>query len=146
MSAHTECSLCSLKQWRHSYAEYAYTFKANEKSDIYSFGIVLLAHNWKKEDLTILGLLLMGCTLCTGFVPDTSMKSSQILDPRMLCSNFPFNEVKAVVGVALIWCSMNPVERLTMRDVVQMLVAGRPKSRANIFKDSDKSESPLIAI
>ncbi|KAJ7544661.1 hypothetical protein O6H91_09G088000 [Diphasiastrum complanatum] len=134
--------------WGYIAPEYAYTLKVNEKSDIYSFGIVLLelitGRRPNDPGFTADGLDIVHWVRTRYFNEEQGLL--QILDPRMLCSNFPFNEVKAVVGVALICCSMNPVERPTMRDVVQMLVAARPKSRVNTFKDSDKSESPLIAI
>ncbi|KAJ7513312.1 hypothetical protein O6H91_04G117000 [Diphasiastrum complanatum] len=134
--------------WGYIAPEYAYTLKVNEKSDIYSFGVVLLelitGKRPNEPGFTADGLDIVHWVRSRYLNEDQGLM--QILDPRMLCSELPLNEVVAMVGVALICCSIHPVERPTMRDVVQMLADVKPKSRGGSFKDNARIERPLISL
>lgn len=55
-----------------------------------------------------------------------------------------FQEVMLVLRVALLCSSDLPVDRPTMRDVVQMLADAKPKSKGSSLADSRELNAPDV--
>ncbi|KHN29965.1 Receptor-like protein kinase 2 [Glycine soja] len=98
--------------------EYGYMMKITEKSDVYSYGIVLL------EVLT--GKQPIDPTIPDGLhVVDwvRQKKGLEVLDPSLLLSR-PESEIEEMMqalGIALLCVNSSPDERPTMRDIAAML-------------------------
>ncbi|KAE8655841.1 LRR receptor-like serine/threonine-protein kinase HSL2 [Hibiscus syriacus] len=116
----------SLVAGTHGYIapEYSYTLKVTEKSDVYSFGVVLLE-------------LITGKTPndpsfgenknVVKWVTEVALSSSsaqfvaQIVDPRMKPSASDLKEIQKVLNVALQCTSAFPINRPSMRKVIELL-------------------------
>lgn len=116
--------------------EYAYTLKVNEKSDVYSYGVVLLELiTGKRPNDTSFG----ENKDIVKWVIETALKtpeedSSAILgnnyrdfvDPRMNnASKYDYDDIEKVLNVALMCTSSLPINRPSMRRVVELLKAPR---------------------
>ncbi|KAM0057782.1 putative protein kinase RLK-Pelle-LRR-XI-1 family [Helianthus debilis subsp. tardiflorus] len=110
--------------------EYAYTMKVTEKSDVYSFGVVLMelvtgkrpndASFDEHEDLV-------------KWVTEAALSSSenqgdggwvdldQLIDPKLNPSGQDYEEIENVLNVALQCTSAFPINRPSMRRVVELL-------------------------
>lgn len=119
--------------------EYAYTLRVNEKSDTYSFGVVLLElvtgkppvdPEYGEKDL----VKWVCSTLETKGV-------DHVLDPKLdACYK---DEIFRVLNIALLCTSNLPMNRPSMRRVVKMLVeVGAEHSRPDLGKDG-KPAAPL---
>ncbi|KAL8472819.1 hypothetical protein ACS0TY_029221 [Phlomoides rotata] len=115
--------------------EYAYTMKVTEKSDVYSFGILLLELitgkrpngpsfnentsivKWVRE--TVLSSPQGGNRDATDYT-DTSILD-QLKDTRMTTSLIEYQEMENVLNVALLCTAELPMNRPSMRRVVEML-------------------------
>ncbi|KAJ9177438.1 hypothetical protein P3X46_012659 [Hevea brasiliensis] len=117
--------------------EYAYTLKVTEKSDVYSFGVVLMELITGKRPIdscfgenkdivkwvteaTLSSLPEQASendsgTCCTG----DHLK--EIIDPKMDQSTCNFEEIEKVLNVALLCTSAFPINRPSMRRVVELL-------------------------
>lgn len=112
-------------------AEYAYTLQVDEKSDIYSFGVVLME--------IISGKTSVNSEFGEGnSIVDwvrSRMKSKEgikdVLDKNAgaSCSSVR-EEMMLVLRVALLCTSRNPADRPSMRDVVSMLQEAKPKRKS----------------
>ncbi|KAJ7552352.1 hypothetical protein O6H91_06G051800 [Diphasiastrum complanatum] len=111
--------------------EYAYTLKVNEKSDIYSFGVVLLELVTGRRPIE--PEYGDGVDIVQWVRKKIQTKDGvlDVLDPRMGNSDLPLHEVMLVLRVALMCSNDLPVDRPTMRDVVQMLSEVRPIDNSN---------------
>ncbi|KAJ0471082.1 putative protein kinase RLK-Pelle-LRR-XI-1 family [Helianthus annuus] len=111
--------------------EYAYTLQVDEKSDIYSFGVVLME-------------IISGKTSVNSEFGDgnsivdwirSKMKSKEGIkdvldkDAGASCSSVR-EEMMLVLRVALLCTSRNPADRPSMRDVVSMLQEAKPKRKS----------------
>ncbi|PWA88490.1 Leucine-rich repeat-containing protein [Artemisia annua] len=111
--------------------EYAYTLQVDEKSDIYSFGVVLME-------------IISGKTSVSSEFGDgnsivdwvrSKMKSKEgikdVLDKNAgaSCSSVR-EEMMLLLRVALLCTSRNPADRPSMRDVVSMLQEAKPKRKS----------------
>ncbi|XP_076895384.1 uncharacterized protein LOC143547991 [Bidens hawaiensis] len=111
--------------------EYAYTLQVDEKSDIYSFGVVLME-------------IISGKTSVNSEFGDgnsivdwvrSKMKNREGIkdvldkDAGALCS-LVREEMMLVLRVALLCTSRNPTDRPSMRDVVSMLLEAKPKRKS----------------
>ncbi|KAM3363342.1 LRR receptor-like serine/threonine-protein kinase HSL2 [Capsicum galapagoense] len=116
--------------------EYAYTLKINEKSDVYSFGVVLLELIIGKrpndssfgENKDIVKWVLEGAPSSKkgegiGHITDGSsiLDLNQLVDQRMNPSSSNYTEIKNVFDVALLCTSALPINRPSMRRVVELL-------------------------
>lgn len=103
----------------HVCAEYGYTPKVNEKSDIYSFGVVLLELVTGKKaiepefgDNDIVSWVSSKLT-------NTNHIIQSIIDPTILESHK--EKMVKMLRIAILCTSKLPERRPTMRSVVQML-------------------------
>ncbi|KAL6993917.1 LRR receptor-like serine/threonine-protein kinase hsl2 [Sarracenia purpurea var. burkii] len=116
--------------------EYAYTLKVNEKSDVYSFGVVLLELITGKrpnndsfgENKDIVKWVTEAAVLSSspgqGSGDDASSSCTdlgQLHDPRMNPSATDYEEIEKVLNVALLCTSAFPMNRPSMRRVVELL-------------------------
>lgn len=115
--------------------EYGYTMKVTEKSDVYSFGVVLMELitgkrpndssfgenkdivKWVTE--TVLSPSPERGSRNMGGSKDYIM--SQIVDPRLNLATCDYEEVEKVLNVALLCTSAFPINRPSMRRVVELL-------------------------
>ncbi|XP_071734321.1 uncharacterized protein [Rutidosis leptorrhynchoides] len=117
--------------------EYAYTLQVDEKSDIYSFGVVLME-------------IISGKTSVNSEFGDgnsivdwvrSKMKTKEgirdVLDKNAgaSCSSVR-EEMMLLLRVALLCTSRNPADRPSMRDVVSMLQEAKPKRKSPENGDS----------
>ncbi|KAG0570709.1 hypothetical protein KC19_6G182300 [Ceratodon purpureus] len=116
--------------------EYAYTLKVNEKSDIYSFGVVLMELLTGKRPIE--AEFGDGVDIVQWVRRKIQTKDGilDLLDPRMGVVGIPLQEVMLVLRVALLCSSDLPVDRPTMRDVVQMLADVKPKRKGSALGNS----------
>lgn len=107
--------------------EYAYTLKVEEKSDIYSFGVVLLELITGKrpvgecefeEGMNLAGWVKKMTKLERGRV-------MEITDPKL--SDFPMEEAMHMFFVALLCLQEQPKHRPSMREIVHMLTHCKPR-------------------
>ncbi|XP_027360852.1 LRR receptor-like serine/threonine-protein kinase HSL2 [Abrus precatorius] len=113
--------------------EYAYTMKVTEKSDVYSFGVVLMELiTGKRPNDSSFGENKDLVKWVTENVLSTSPKGgsgnigesnimTQVVDPRMNPETCDYEEVEKVLNVALLCTSAFPINRPTMRRVVELL-------------------------
>lgn len=113
--------------------EYAYTLKVTEKSDVYSFGVVLLELiTGKRPNDSSIG----DNQDIVKWVREAAFSSheqgssdtgnyleglDQLIDPRMGASMSDYTEIEKVLNVALVCTSAFPINRPSMRKVVELL-------------------------
>ncbi|XP_075476475.1 LOW QUALITY PROTEIN: uncharacterized protein LOC142517870 [Primulina tabacum] len=99
--------------------EYAYTLKVDEKSDVYSYGVVLLELVTGRRPVGEFG---EGVDIVQWIRCSTDFRREEvtrIIDPRLTV--VPKDEAMHLFFVAMLCIQENSVERPTMREVVQML-------------------------
>ncbi|XP_022854237.1 leucine-rich repeat receptor-like serine/threonine-protein kinase BAM3 [Olea europaea var. sylvestris] len=99
--------------------EYAYTLKVNEKSDVYSYGVVLLELITGRKPVGEFG---EGVDIVRWIKQATDCRRERvtdIIDPRLTMA--PQEEAMHFFFIAMLCIQENSVERPTMREVVQML-------------------------
>ncbi|KAM1588504.1 hypothetical protein FF1_027563 [Malus domestica] len=124
--------------------EYAYTLKVTEKSDVYSFGVVLLELITGKSpndasfgENTDIVKWVREAAMST---PEGEEESSndngfsganlcQIIDPRIDLSTRDYEKIEKVLKVALLCTSAFPINRPSMRRVVELLRDQKPSDR-----------------
>ena len=122
-------------------AEYAYTLKVTEKSDIYSFGVVLLELITGKSPVQPLD---QGGDLVTWVKRSIHkvVQISEVYDKRLdLSVRRTSDEIALVLKIALFCTSISHLSRPTMREVVAMLIDAR--ENASNSPSSPTSETPL---
>lgn len=112
--------------------EYAYTLRVNEKSDIYSFGVVILELITGKlpadPEFGEKDLVKWVCTMLDQKGID------QVIDPK-LDSCFK-DEICRVLHIGILCTSPLPINRPSMRRVVKMLLEiGTVQQPKNVGKD-----------
>lgn len=108
-------------------AEYAYTLKVNEKSDVYSFGVVLLELVTGKrptdpsfgDHKDIVKWVTEAVASCQEQRNDADL--SHLFDPRLSPSSQDYVEMFNVLNVALLCTAAFPMNRPSMRRVVELL-------------------------
>ncbi|KAF5199684.1 Leucine-rich repeat receptor-like protein kinase tdr [Thalictrum thalictroides] len=116
--------------------EYAYTLRVNEKSDIYSFGVVLLElvtgrlpvdPEFGEKDL-----VKWVCYMVDQKGVD------HVIDPNLdACFK---EEICRVLSIGILCTSPLPINRPSMRRVVNMLQEVHPESKLKIIKDDKLSQ------
>lgn len=119
-------------------AEYGYTSRVNEKSDVYSFGVVLLELIIGKrpndscfgENKDIVKFAMEAALCYSSSSPEKAMNQdppgnfknlSKLVDPKMKLSTREYEEIEKILDVALLCTSSFPINRPTMRKVVELL-------------------------
>lgn len=120
-------------------AEYGYTSKVNEKTDVYSFGVVLLELITGKrpndssfgENKDIVKFAMEAALCYSSPSPQNEAINrdsrgnyrdlSKLVDPKMELSTNEYEEIEKVLDVALLCTSSFPINRPTMRKVVEVL-------------------------
>lgn len=118
-----------------SFTEYAYTLRVNEKSDIYSFGVVILELITGRKPIEP----EFGEKDLVRWVSTTLDQSGveQVVD-RKLDSNFR-EEISKVLDIGLLCVSPLPINRPSMRRVVKMLQeVGAEKKKLSSSKKEGK--------
>ncbi|XAR64889.1 Non-specific serine/threonine protein kinase [Bertholletia excelsa] len=127
--------------------EYGYTLKVDEKSDIYSFGVVLLE-------------LLMGkmpLDPCFGESIDivewvrskirSHLAMEEALDPNIAgqCKHVQ-EEMLLVLKIALLCTAKNPKDRPSMRDIITMLGEAKPRRKSICYErpQNANKEKPIF--
>ncbi|OVA07345.1 Protein kinase domain [Macleaya cordata] len=120
--------------------EYAYTMKVTEKSDVYSFGVVLMELVTGKrpidssfgENKDIVKWVIDAATASE----DHCLSLQHLMDSRMNLSSGDYKEMEKVLDVALLCTSAFPMNRPSMRRVVEFLKDGRDVSFPSITRHS----------
>lgn len=120
----SECMSAIAGSYGYIAPEYAYTLKIDEKSDVYSYGVVLLelitgrrpVGDFGEDGLDIVRWSKMQTN-------GTKEGVGKILDERL--NKVPMDEAKQVFFVAMLCVQEHNVERPTMREVVQMLAQAK---------------------
>ncbi|KAJ9557357.1 hypothetical protein OSB04_011971 [Centaurea solstitialis] len=120
----SECMSAIAGSYGYIAPEYAYTLKIDEKSDVYSYGVVLLelitgrrpVGDFGEDGLDIVRWSKMQTN-------GTKEGVGKILDERL--KKVPMDEAKQVFFVAMLCVQEHNVERPTMREVVQMLAQAK---------------------
>ncbi|KAE8706999.1 LRR receptor-like serine/threonine-protein kinase HSL2 [Hibiscus syriacus] len=104
--------------------EYSYTLKVTEKSDVYSFGVVLLELiTGKRPNDPSFGENkdMVKWVTEVALSPSSAEWVAEIVDPRMKASASDLKEIEKVLNVALQCTSAFPINRPSMRKVVELL-------------------------
>ncbi|KAF5200991.1 Receptor-like protein kinase [Thalictrum thalictroides] len=110
--------------------EYAYTLRVNEKSDIYSFGVVILELvTGKRPNDPEFGETDLVNWVCTTL---DKKGADHVIDPK-LDSAFK-EEINRVLSIGLLCTSPLPINRPSMRRVVKMLQELDAENKAKIVK------------
>ncbi|XP_019153821.1 PREDICTED: leucine-rich repeat receptor-like serine/threonine-protein kinase At1g17230 [Ipomoea nil] len=121
--------------------EYAYTMKVTEKSDIYSFGVVLLELITGSSPVQHIE---QGGDLVSWVRKSVheGVSFSHIFDKRLdPIPGSTIEEMSLVLKIALFCTNISPLNRPTMREVVAMLIDA--KEATNNSLPSSTSETPL---
>ncbi|XVE92729.1 hypothetical protein REPUB_Repub01dG0124600 [Reevesia pubescens] len=110
--------------------EYAYTLRVNEKSDIYSFGVVILELVTGKPPTDP----KFGEKDLVKWVCDTYEQKGvdQVIDPR-LDSTYK-KEIWRILDISLLCTNALPINRPSMRKVVKLLQEARGESKSKAGK------------
>lgn len=130
-----------------SIAEYGYTLKVDEKSDIYSYGVVLLELLTGKTPLDP----SFGESIDIVEWVRTKVKDNktvdEVLDASIAGQCKPVQEeMLLVLRVALLCTAKLPKERPSMRDVLMMLGEAKPRRKSVCYGDAPNAgrEKPIF--
>ncbi|OIW10303.1 hypothetical protein TanjilG_28054 [Lupinus angustifolius] len=106
--------------------EYGYTLKVTEKGDVYSFGVVLMELiTGKRPNDPSLGdnMDIVKWVTETAFssAEDQPIDLAHIIDPMLNLATCDYEEIESVLNVALLCTTPFPMNRPTMKRVVELL-------------------------
>ncbi|XP_047939570.1 MDIS1-interacting receptor like kinase 1-like [Salvia hispanica] len=116
--------------------EYGYTLKVDEKSDVYSYGVVLMELVTGKrpleaefgESVDIVGWMRR------------KQRLEEALDPSVGNTKHVQEEMMLVLRIALLCTAKLPKDRPTMRDVLGMLAEAKPRRKSS----GGNKENPIF--
>ncbi|XP_010519387.1 PREDICTED: LRR receptor-like serine/threonine-protein kinase RCH1 isoform X2 [Tarenaya hassleriana] len=121
--------------------EYGYSTRITEKSDVYNFGVVILEILTGKQpiDSRIPDNLHIVAWI-NNVIRDRKGDITSILDEQLMrsSSGAEMEEMKQVLGVALLCVNPNPNDRPSMRDVTAMLAEIREQNQEDDADDDGK--------
>ncbi|KAM0033922.1 putative protein kinase RLK-Pelle-LRR-XI-1 family [Helianthus debilis subsp. tardiflorus] len=127
----SECMSAIAGSYGYIAPEYAYTLKIDEKSDVYSYGVVLLELITGRKPVGDFGEDGLDIVRWSKMQTNGSKEGvAKILDERL--KKVPIDEVKQVFFVAMLCVQEHNVERPTMREVVQMLAQAKQPNTFHI--------------
>ncbi|KAH7443397.1 hypothetical protein KP509_02G032800 [Ceratopteris richardii] len=110
--------------------EYAYTMQVDEKSDIYSFGVVLLELLTGKRPVEAeYGDAVSIAEWVREKVEGGEEAVAEVLGGEAAAPSWVREEMALVLRVALLCTSKAPIDRPSMRDVVSMLSEAKPRRK-----------------
>ncbi|KAL5204726.1 hypothetical protein ABZP36_009597 [Zizania latifolia] len=145
-AAASECMSAVAGSYGYIAPEYAYTLRVDEKSDVYSYGVVLLELITGHRPVGDFG---EGVDIVqwTKRVTDGRRENvHQIVDRRL--GTVVMNEVAHLFFVSMLCVQENSVERPTMREVVQMLsefarhTLDQPSPSSSALETGEEESSP----
>lgn len=110
--------------------EYSYTLKVTERSDVYSYGVVLMElitgkrpndESFGENKDIVRWVTEISVQKKTKETSSNCVDLERLIDPRMNPSTIDHEEVKMVLSVALLCTSTFPMNRPSMTKVVQLL-------------------------
>ncbi|KAF6167071.1 hypothetical protein GIB67_041326 [Kingdonia uniflora] len=131
----SECMSAIAGSYGYIAPEYAYTLKVDEKSDVYSYGVVLLELITGRRPVGEFGDgvdIVQWAKRTTNCVKENVTK---IVDPRVI--PMPKDGAAHMFFVAMLCIQENSVERPTMREVVQILSDFQHQSSPSSSKSVD---------
>ncbi|XP_062183379.1 leucine-rich repeat receptor-like serine/threonine-protein kinase BAM1 [Phragmites australis] len=140
--ATSECMSAVAGSYGYIAPEYAYTLRVDEKSDVYSYGVVLLELITGRRPVGDFG---EGVDIVQWAKRTTDGRREGvpgIVDRRL--GTAPVDEVAHLFFVSMLCVQENSVERPTMREVVQML-SEFPRHASTQTSPSSSSLSPAVA-
>ncbi|GMN25805.1 hypothetical protein TIFTF001_001068 [Ficus carica] len=128
--------------------EYGYTMKVDEKTDIYSYGVVLLELLTGK---TALDPVFGECMDIVEWVKRKIRSKKAIeeaLDPYIAgqCKHIQ-EEMLLVLRIALLCTAKLPKDRPSMRDIITMLGEAKPRRKSvcqNLTQNESRSDKPIF--
>jgi serine/threonine protein kinase len=111
--------------------EYGYTLKVDHKSDIYSYGVVLMELLTGKRPIEP---EFGECQDIVGWILErlrTNRGVEELLDPTAggLCDHVK-EEMLLVLRIAVLCTAKSPKDRPSMRDVITMLAEAKPRRKS----------------
>ncbi|KAL1559632.1 mik1 protein [Salvia divinorum] len=111
--------------------EYGYTLKVDEKSDVYSYGVVLMELLTGKRPLE--AEFGESVDIVEWMRGKQRLGLEEALDPSVGNTNHVKEEMMLVLRIALVCTAKLPKDRPTMRDVSSMLAEAKPRRKTSIF-------------
>ncbi|RRT53389.1 hypothetical protein B296_00026317 [Ensete ventricosum] len=116
----SECMSAIAGSYGYIAPEYAYTLKVDEKSDVYSYGVVLLELITGKKPVGDFGEEGLDIVQWARMITSWNKEGVvEVMDPRLI--DVPMEEAMQVFFVAMLCVQEHSVERPNMREVVLML-------------------------
>lgn len=125
-------------------AEYGYTLKVDEKSDIYSYGVVLMELLTGKRPLDPVFGESMDIVEWIKMKLRDNKSLEAALDPCVGNTKHVQEEMLLVLRIALLCTAKLPKDRPSMRDVITMLGEAKPRRKSSSNNASNK-DSPIFS-